>query len=222
MGRHSDPIAEQRSAAVRRRRVDGKNGNAHVPLATSTHERRDGRRLARARRTRSHRRCGEARLRPSASSTSPRRGLSTRLSNRPAARVDPLRAASMSSSMVIGAEVYGAGTSMTVADPIPPPRLRSSCTSVTSIRAPVSGNRMAERAAATAGIDALRIEVKQLDRGDAHTDANASLISNKSTSASESRACASAFGIASTGARPVAITRNSEHGRADDVRSASW
>src|SRR5689334_901528 len=38
---------------------------------------------------------------PRASRTSLRRALSTRLNSRPAARVDPLRAASMSSSMVI-------------------------------------------------------------------------------------------------------------------------
>ena len=52
MGGHSDPVAQQCSPAVRRRRVDGENRHAHVALAVSTDERSHRRRLARARRAR--------------------------------------------------------------------------------------------------------------------------------------------------------------------------
>ena len=89
------------------------------------------------------------------------------------------------------------------ATPTPPPRRRSSCTSVTNILAPVaatgcpneqplpltftrSGSRSSNLTVAT------------------HIAANASLISNKSTSDIERPARARAFGIASTGASPVA------------------
>ena len=61
MSGHSDPVTQQRTPAVRRRRVDGKHRNAHPAFAVGTHQRTHSRRLPRSRRTRhaDDPRCGD-------------------------------------------------------------------------------------------------------------------------------------------------------------------
>src|SRR5262249_20275688 len=115
---------------------------------------------------------------PRASRTSLRRGLSTRLNNRPAARVDPLRAASMSSSMVIVVSLRswnldnGGRAHTTTRAHRGPPDATAAPTQFVYERdehpCAGGGDRMAERASAAAGIDAVRVQVEQFDRGDAH------------------------------------------------------
>ena len=54
------------------------------------------------------------------------------------------------------------------ATPIPPPRLRSSCTSVTSIRAPVAATGWPSEQPLPLTLTLVRVDVEQLDGGHAH------------------------------------------------------